>query len=144
MKSRVFASFRVTQAQVPTAARDEEINRTWFVKGIDADGNEFAGYMPRDECPQVHDANELLGMTVEGEISPTQKQPNRTWINYLRPCKDQPKRELGAFAELAAWQGHLQYRQTVGDAVGEISAELHGIADRLPKSATLLRSLKNL
>ena len=144
MKSRVFASFRVTQAQVPTAARDEEINRTWFVKGIDAHGGEFAGYMPRDECPQVHDANELLGMTVEGEISDMQKQKNRTWINYLRPSKDQPVDKHGSIAELAAWQGHLQYRQTVGDAIGEISAELHAVAERLTKTAALLRSLKTL
>jgi hypothetical protein len=144
MKSRVFASFRVTQAQVPTAARDEEINRTWFVKGIDADGNEFAGYMPRDECTSIHDPNQLLGLHVEGEISDMQKQPNRTWINYLRPCKEQPSDEAGAIAALSAWQGHLQYRQTVGDAIGEISAELHGIADRLTKTAALLRSLKNL
>lgn len=144
MKSRVFASFRVAQAQVPTAARDEEINRTWFVKGLDTDGNEFAGYMPRDECPEVHDANELLGLSVEGEISPIQKQPNRTWINYLRPAKEQPADRVRSIRELAAWQGHFQYRETVGDAIGEISAELRDTADRLTKTAALLRSLKNL
>lgn len=144
MKSRVFASFRVTQAQVPTAASDDDQARTWFIKGLDVDGNEFAGYMPRDECPQVHDANELLGMTVEGEISPIQKQPNRCWINYLRPAKEQPVDKHGSIAELAAWQGHLQYRQTVGDAIGEISAELRGMAERLNRTAALLRSLKTL
>ena len=143
MKSRVFASFRVAQAQVPTASAGEEA-RTWFVKGMDENGTEFAGYMPRDEAPQVKDANELLGLSVEGEISPMQKQPNRIWINYLRPCKEQPSDEAGAIAALSAWQGHLQYRQTVGDAIGEISAELNGIADRLQKTASMLRSLKNL
>lgn len=144
MKSRVFASFRVTQAQVPTAASDDDQARTWFVKGTDESGTQYMGYMPRDEVPQINDSNELLGLSVEGEISPMQKQPNRTWINYLRPAKEQPVDKHGSIAELAAWQGHLQYRQTVGDAVGEISAELHGIADRLTKTATLLRSLKNL
>ena len=144
MKSRVFASFRVTQAQVPTAASDDDQARTWFVKGLDADGNQYMGYMPRDEVPQINDSNELLGLSVEGEISPMQKQPNRIWINYLRPCAQQPSDEAGAIAALSAWQGHLQYRQTVGDAVSEISAELHAVAERLTKTATLLRSLKNL
>lgn len=137
------ASFRITQAQIPTASAGEEA-RTWFVKGIDECGTEFAGYMPRDEAPQIKDANELLGLTVEGEISPMQKQPNRVWINYLRPCAVQPCDEAGAIATLSAWQGHIQYRQTVNDAIGEISAELHTVADRLQKTAFMLRSLKNL
>jgi len=137
------ASFRVTQAQTPTAAAGEEA-RTWFVKGIDECGTEFAGYMPRDEAPQIKDANELLGLTVEGEISPMQKQPNRVWINYLRPCAQQPSDEAGAIAALSAWQGHLHYRKTVGDAIGEISAELRDTAERINKAAAMLRSLKNL
>lgn len=137
------ASFRITQAQIPTASAGEEA-RTWFCKGMDENGTEFAGYMPRDEAPQIKDANDLLGLSVEGEISPMQKQPNRIWINYLRPCAHQPSDEAGAIAALSAWQGHLQYRQTVGDAIGEISAELNAVADRLQKTASMLRSLKNL
>jgi len=66
------------------------------------------------------------------------------WINYLRHCKEQPVRELGAFAELGGWRTHLQYRQTINDAIGEISADLHDVSDRLQKAAQMLRSLKNL
>jgi hypothetical protein len=136
--------FTVTQAQVPTAAKAEEINRTWFIKGTNEEGTQYMGYMPRDEVPQINDSNELLGMLVEGDEHPVQRQPGRVWINYLRPCREQPKRELGAFAELGGWRVHMQYRQTVGDAVGEISAELQAVADRLNKTAALLRSLKTL
>ena len=94
--------FTITQAQVPTAAKDEEINRTWFVKGTNEDGTNFMGYMPRDEVPDVKDSNELLGMTVEGEEHPVQRQPGRVWINYLRPAKKQSVDKHGSIAELAA------------------------------------------
>jgi hypothetical protein len=136
--------FTVTQAQVPTAARDEEINRTWFIKGTNEEGTHFMGYMPRDEVPDVKDSNELLGMVVEGDEHPVQRQPGRVWINYLRPCKEQPVRELGAFAELGGWRTHLQYRHTVNDAIGEISADLRDVSERINKAAAMLRSLKNL
>lgn len=135
--------FRVTDAQVPTAAPSDAEATTWFVYGLAEDGATCAGYMPRDEVPGVHDARQLLGYVVQGQLSQQQRQAGRKWVNYCTPVKV-TEDGRGAIAELHEIHGHMAYRKTMNDAVSEISARMKDIADQINKTAALLRSLNNL
>lgn len=140
-------TFVVRTAQVPVActkiaASLPEDATTWFVAGISEDGTECAGYLPKDECPEIKEAHQLLGVFVQGEKHPVQRQLGRVWINYCALAKIEP--DHGAIFQLHQWQGQLAYRKTIGDAVDDISARLRDIADQTTKTANLLRSLKQL